>query len=108
MSFVINKRSKKWGEVRSLYYLVESYREDNKGKRRTLLPLGECKNLNEFLDLTERREAMALSMIKSDEKKLVNLSPWERERLVRIIGIRKNHLQRCRTTKEKIMQLMSL
>jgi len=106
--FVINKKSKSYGVTRQLDYLVENYRDGNKVKRRTLLPLGECTNLHEFLDLTERREAVALSMIKLDEKKLGDVSPWERGGLLRVIGIRKNHLQRCRTNKEKVMKLMSL
>lgn len=108
MAFVIKKRSKRYGVTRPLYYLVESYRDGSKVKRRTLFALGECKTLREFIELTEKRETMALSMIRYDEKRLATVNSWEKNSVLRIIEIRKSHLQRCRTNKEKVMKLMSL
>ncbi len=58
MAFVISKKSQKYGKLRELYYLVESYRVGNNVKRKTLLKLNEHKTLAELLAAAELQETV--------------------------------------------------
>lgn len=49
MAYIIRKQSKKKGEVRTLYYLVEGYREVGKPRRRTMLCMEDNPDLDSAL-----------------------------------------------------------
>jgi len=50
MAFIISKNSKRDGNRRKLYYLVENYRDNGKIKRKTILHLNECNSIDMALD----------------------------------------------------------
>jgi len=56
MAFVISKKSKKRNRDTTLYYLVESYREGKKIKRRTILALGDAQNIAGHLENLENKK----------------------------------------------------
>ena len=70
MAFIINKKSKRLGKVRDIYYLVENYREGNKVKRRKLLALSIHKSVAELLEAYKRKEALFITSLAIQEKKL--------------------------------------
>jgi hypothetical protein len=121
MSFIVTKKSRKYGNERLLYYLVESYREDGKIKRRNLLALGTCKAVADLLGLTEQKEVGINGRISILEKKLDNFikngvlpssyvqndSPkLIKERLIGRVQKLKDELSKCITEKEKIRNFL--
>ncbi|SRR6266702_4722104 len=104
--FVINKKSERWGEIRSLYYLVENYREDGKIKRRTLFSLGEYKSPQEMFAFLERREATLIFILNESEKKIKNQLQKKSEvfSLDTILNIKL--LKHCQIRKEEISKFL--
>ncbi|HIH13442.1 TPA: hypothetical protein HA242_07000 [Candidatus Woesearchaeota archaeon] len=70
MAFIISKKSRLWGQERRLYYLVESYREGDKVKRKTLLALKEHKSVAELLSHVEQKKARELDRVMQIKGKL--------------------------------------
>jgi hypothetical protein len=75
MAFIISKVSTYQGQKRKLYYLVENYRDKTtqKVRRRNLLKLDECKNLNELLNQTQRKVLDLTGRLEKDQKELDDL-----------------------------------
>ncbi len=69
MAFVINKKSKKYGKERKLYYLVENYREAGKIKRKTLLKLNDCKNVAELFQRTIQEQDRWVKQLEERKKR---------------------------------------
>lgn len=63
MAFVISKKSTLRGRTRNLYYLVESFREAGKVKRRTICCLGESDSLKSALRRLESEVSLCLGNI---------------------------------------------
>ena len=76
MAFILGKDSVRNGEKRKLYYLVESYREGGKIKRRTIYKLRERESLTE-----EKQEIVELI---KEEERMINELVDEVRRLSRI------------------------
>ncbi len=98
MAFIISKKSRQYGRMRLLYYLVENYRKDNKVKRRTLLHLHSHKSVAQLLNATEQEEAKQRDYVVSLERalndlaetgKLPPLSYWPASRIKR--NLEKQH-----------------
>lgn len=122
MAFVINKQSKRNGQIRKIYYLVENYRKDNKVKRKTLLTLGECKTVAELLVLIEKKEASLMDRLTNNERKLDEFlktgnnpfsfgSPTDtqkmiKQNLVKYVERAKKDLQTCQSRKEEIKDFL--
>jgi len=70
MAFIINKKSKTRNGLKTLFYLVENYREDNRIRRRTVMTLGENNNLTGLLKSIQDEEEVCLSKIKELEDRL--------------------------------------
>src|SRR5215469_1960379 len=64
MAFIISKLSKSNGETRKLYYLVKSYRENDKIKRKKLFALKTYSTLAKYLEASVNEESKALSSFK--------------------------------------------
>lgn len=70
MAFVISKPSLKDGSLRELYYLVESYREGGKIKRRTIHKLKEHKSIDEAITtLEEKKQPLVEKMRRLEQEK---------------------------------------
>lgn len=63
MTYIISKQSKKEGRDRRLYYVVQSYREQGKVKRKTIAQLGEAQTPLQALDhIREQRKEIGTEM----------------------------------------------
>lgn len=68
MAFVISKTSSRNGNFRELYYLVESYRENGKVKRKTIHKLKEYKDIDEAIAAIEERKQPLIEKMKRLER----------------------------------------
>ena len=75
MAFVIAKKSNKNGETRNLYYIVQSYRNDGKAKRRTIVSLGEGENCSEALKKINEAKKDIQKLIDKDKLYIENPNP---------------------------------
>lgn len=75
MAFIIAKKSKRNDEVRNLYYIVQSYRNNGKAKRNTILSLGEGKNCSEALKKIEEAKNDIQEAIDKDKHYLESPKP---------------------------------
>jgi len=75
MAFIISKKSSKNSELRRLYYVVESYRDNGKVKRRIIVSLGEGKNCNEALKKINEAKKDIQKLIDKDKHYIENPNP---------------------------------
>lgn len=109
MSFVINKKSKRGGKIRNLYYLVESYRDGKKVKRRTLLKLGEEPDVFGVLDKLSRNEKILkknLVTYANELKKIGKSQDIKKIMLrIRLDSMKRSMLKRLKRTGETISEI---
>lgn len=70
MAYILAKKSTLNGVRRNLYYLVESYREGGKVKRKTIIQLGETNNIDSALEIINRKKEEILQEIQDCREKI--------------------------------------
>ena len=63
MAFIVCKKSRRHGEARDLFYLVENYRDGGKVKRRTLIGLGESTTLQDAVASIQKEIDLAVETV---------------------------------------------
>jgi hypothetical protein len=81
MAYILAKQSTLNGIIRNLYYLVESYRENGKVKRKKILGLGESKDFSELIDRLGHKEREIKGEIQEWEDKLKVNRFWKFQRI---------------------------
>ena len=73
MAFVIKKISRRHGKEKKLHYLVQNYRDERRlVKRETLIKLGDCESVAEFLEHTRQQEKEILERLCDIKTKFEN------------------------------------
>lgn len=118
MAFIISKKSRRWGNERNLYYLVESFRDGNKVRRKTLLALREHKTVVELLTSTEEKYLRLTTQLQKRIERLENytksgvtsspLPPTTHtgRMLVGFVEKTKAELEQCQSEIEKIKSFL--
>lgn len=69
MAYILSKQSTLNGVKRNLYYVVESYRENGKVRRRTVLNLGEAQDtLQALININLERKRLTEEIEEAGEK----------------------------------------
>lgn len=118
MAFIITKKSIYDGQERLLYYFVESYRQGNKTKRKTIFKLGQCTNLYDYYEVMLKREEWLLSITTKYEEKLnllvekgkqypnITFIRIEIKRYEQLLDNFKSKLQKCQQIKANLESYM--